>query len=68
MPILRYFRGPNKVSYRRPAHVSGVAQVLQKGRTIGFVESKLYDEEEALLASAMGTFRILAIERMKKSF
>lgn len=56
------------MSYRRPAHVSGVAQVLQKGRTIGFVESKLYDEEEALLASAMGTFRILAIERMKKSF
>lgn len=51
-----------KVSYHRPARVGrliGVGQVLQKGKTIGFVEGKLYDEEDKLIASATGTFRII---------
>lgn len=51
-----------KVSYHRPAPVGrliGVGQVLQKGKTIGFVEGKLYDEQDRLIASATGTFRII---------
>lgn len=52
-----------KVSYHRPAmpgRLIGVGQVLHKGGKIGFVEGKLYNEANELVASATGTFRILS--------
>lgn len=58
-----------KISYHRPAQVGrlfGEGQVLQKGGTIGFVEGKLYNEANELVASATGTFRILSMEKMKQ--
>lgn len=38
----------------------GVGQVERMGRTIGFVESMLYDAQDSLLAKATTSFKILS--------
>jgi uncharacterized protein (TIGR00369 family) len=55
-----------KLNYLRPAAVGpiiGKAQVVRRGRTIGFVEGHLEDEAGRVLVTATGTF---IIETMKE--
>jgi len=57
-----------KVSYHRPARpgrLIAVGQLVHKGATVGSVEGRLYNEQEELLASATGTFRIISRDLSK---
>lgn len=52
-----------KVSYLRPARIGrliGSGRVLQRGRTIAFLEGELHDASGELLAKATSTVRIVA--------
>lgn len=57
-----------KVSYHRPVRpgrLIAVGQLIHKGTTVASVEGRLYDEQDELLASATGTFRIVSHDLSK---
>ena len=47
----------------RPGALVGEAQVVQLGKTIGFVEAKLMDAGGATVARAMASLRLVASEK-----
>ena len=54
------------VSFLNPARVGpifGEGQILQAGKTLGFVEAKLTDKDGLVLARATATVRIVAAEK-----
>ena len=54
------------VSYLAPAKVGlivGEGQVIQLGRTVGFVEARLLDPDGVLLARATGTVRLVPTDK-----
>jgi len=48
----------------RLGRIVGEAQVLQLGKTIGFVEGRLFDAEHHLLAHATASVRLVAAARL----
>lgn len=55
------------VTFLRPAKVGrlfGEGQVLQLGKTVGFVEARLMDEDGGLLARATASVRLVATEKV----
>ncbi|PCJ51662.1 MAG: phenylacetic acid degradation protein [Candidatus Hydrogenedentota bacterium] len=54
-----------KLNYLRPAKVGpiiGKANVIRRGRNIGFVEGRLEDEAGQVLVTATGTFMIVTMK------
>ena len=48
----------------RPGRLIGEAQVVQLGKTIAFVESRLYDAAQRLLATATASVRLVPVEKL----
>ncbi len=52
------------LSPARPGRLVGEAQVVQLGKTIAFVESRLSDCDQRLLATATASVRLVPVEKL----
>jgi uncharacterized protein (TIGR00369 family) len=51
------------LSPAKPGPLFGEGQVIQMGKTVGFVEAKLMDPQGAIIARATSSARLVAVEK-----